>query len=93
MNTSRLVKEHTTTVNNPPKEMTISRVCYKLPVTGAGEMAQWLRALAKDPGFDSQHLHGGSQPSVTPVPGDPMPSSGSCGLQAHTWCIDVHTRR
>jgi hypothetical protein len=27
---------------------------------------------SRQPGFDSQLSHGGSQPSVTPVPGDPM---------------------
>jgi hypothetical protein len=31
---------------------------------GAGEMAQWLRALTILPEFDSQQPHGGSQPSV-----------------------------
>jgi hypothetical protein len=35
---------------------------------GAGEMAQWLRALAacssRGPEFNSQQPHGGSQPSV-----------------------------
>lgn len=30
---------------------------------------------SREPGFDSQHLHGGSQPSVAPVPGDIMTSS------------------
>lgn len=34
-------------------------------------MTQWLR-----PGFNSQHLRDGSQPSVTVVPPDAMPSSG-----------------
>jgi hypothetical protein len=44
---------------------------------GAGEMALWLRALAalpEDPGFNSEHPHGSSQLSVTPVPGDRTPS-------------------
>lgn len=31
-------------------------------------------------GFSSQHLHGGSQLSVTPVLGTLMPSAGLCGL-------------
>jgi hypothetical protein len=47
---------------------------------GAGEVvSQWLEAqatLAKDPGFSSQHPHGSSQPSIIPVPGDLMLSSG-----------------
>ena len=49
---------------------------------GTGEEAQRLKALAdrlEDPGFGSQHLHGGSQPSVTPAPGDLTPSSGLFG--------------
>ena len=36
-------------------------------------MAQWVTALAvlpDGPEFKSQHLHGGLQPSVTPVPGE-----------------------
>ena len=39
-----------------------------------GEMAQWLqyRQLSQR----TQHPQGSSQPSVTPVPGDPMPPSG-----------------
>ena len=40
-------------------------------------MAQMLRALAaltRGPGFNSQHSHGGSLLSVTPVPGLLMPS-------------------
>ena len=39
-------------------------------------------------GFDSQHLHSHKNPSVTPVPGDPMPSSG---LQGH--CMHVVDRQ
>lgn len=31
---------------------------------GAGETAQWLRALAAFPEFNSQRLHVGSQPSI-----------------------------
>lgn len=32
-------------------------------------------AVAEDPGLISQHPHGVSKSSVTPVPGEPMPSS------------------
>lgn len=32
--------------------------------------------------FGPQHSHGGSQPSVTPVPEDPVPSSSFPGLCA-----------
>jgi hypothetical protein len=35
--------------------------------------------------FDSQHPYSGSQPSVTPVPGDLMSSSGLFGYQGHKW--------
>jgi hypothetical protein len=46
----------------------------------AGEMVQWLRALAALPEVSgsyprSQHPYAGSQPSVTPFPGDVMPFS------------------
>lgn len=34
--------------------------------------------------FDSPHPHIGSLPSITSVPGDPIPSSGLCRYQAHT---------
>jgi hypothetical protein len=40
----------------------------KIITTGAGEMAQWVRApdcSSKGPEFKSQQPHGGSQPSVT----------------------------
>ena len=52
-------------------------------------MAQWLGTL-KELEFDFQHPHSSSQPSVTPVPGDPMPSSELCGCQEHKWCTDKH---
>jgi hypothetical protein len=31
-----------------------------------------------------------SQPPVTSVPGNMMPSSGFCGHQAYKWCTDIH---
>jgi hypothetical protein len=31
---------------------------------------------SRGPRFNSQHLHGRTQPPLTPVPGDLMPSSG-----------------
>ena len=34
----------------------------------------------RGPGFNSQHPHDSSQPSITPVPRDLMPS---CGLPQH----------
>ena len=60
---------------------------------GAGEMAQWLRALAvlaEDPG--SQHPHCGSQPSVTPGSEDLTPS-GLYKHQVYTWYLYIHTSK
>ena len=54
-------------------------------------VAQWLRALIpKTPTFSSEHPHGGSQPSVSLVPGELTPSSEFQGHQAHTCCVE-HT--
>ena len=36
-------------------------------------------------GLDSQHSHGGSRPSTSPVLENPMPSSDFCRHQGHTW--------
>ena len=36
---------------------------------------------SRGPEFDSQHPHGASQPSVTLVPGDPVPFPFSPGLR------------
>ena len=55
-------------------------------------MAQQLRALAsRSPEFSSQDSHDGSQPSVTPVPGDPTLSSGLLGT-ACMWCTDMQAK-
>ena len=43
------------------------------------------------PGLGSQHPHGGSQISVTPAPGDPIPSSDLPRHQAGMWCTDIYT--
>lgn len=42
-------------------------------------------------GSNSQHPYGHWEPSVTPVPWDPMPSSDPQGHQACMWFIDTHT--
>lgn len=42
-------------------------------------------------GFKSQHPHGISQPSMTPVSRDLMPSSDLCVLQACARCTDIHS--
>jgi hypothetical protein len=47
--------------------MNVSKKAIK-HMTGAGEMAQWVRApdcSSEGPEFKSQQPHGGSQPSVT----------------------------
>jgi hypothetical protein len=62
-------------------------------VSGAEEIAQQLQSMAvefRGPGFNFQDPHHGSQPSVTPVPGDPMSSSGLCGYQAYTEYTYIH---
>lgn len=49
-------------------------------------MAQRLRGLAafqEDPGFNSHQPHGGSQPSVAPVPEDRVPCGGHHGHVMH----------
>lgn len=43
----------------------------------------------KGPGFNSQHLHGGSQQSVTPVPEDQMLLLASTGT-VYMWYPDIH---
>ena len=52
-------------------------------------MAQWLRAHTVLPylGFNSQHPHGGSQLSVTPVPGGLIPS------HRHTYKHNTNTHK
>lgn len=42
------------------------------------------------PGFGSRHPHGGSQPMITPVPGNSPLSLASAGA-AHMWCTDLDT--
>ena len=44
----------------------------------------------KEPRFNSQHPHGGSQPSITPAPGDLMLSSGLCGHCMHMY-LSIYT--
>ena len=61
-------------------------------------MAQGLRVLSREPRFNSQHSHGSSQLSLTPVPGDPVPTFGLLGQQAHvilrhTFKQNTHTHK
>lgn len=61
---------------NTPGTLPLSADHQKPRRSSAAELAQGLRAFAalRGHGFDSQHPQGGSQPSVTPVPGDLMSS-------------------
>lgn len=43
--------------------------------------------------FYFQQSHGSFQPSVTPVPGHRMPSSGLSGHQLHTWHTNTHVAK
>jgi hypothetical protein len=47
----------------------------------------------KGPGFGSQYPRGGSQPSVTLVPEDPVLSSGLCWHWVQTWYTDIHASK
>lgn len=50
--------------------------------TGAGQMAQGIRAPCREPEFNSQCQAGSSQPFTTPVRGHPIPSSDLSWHQA-----------
>lgn len=45
---------------------------------------------SRGPGFNPQHPHGGSQPSLAPILGNTMPSSGFHWYQACTHGSDIH---
>jgi hypothetical protein len=51
--------------------------------SGSGLNTSW---SSRGTAFISQHPHGGSQPSVTTVPGYPVPSSGLHRQGACIWC-------
>ena len=56
-------------------------------------MAQQLTALAalvENLGLVPS-TQSGSQPSVTPLPGNPAPASDLCGHQAHMWYAYIHS--
>jgi hypothetical protein len=55
-----------------------------------GSVAESTSHSSRGLGVSSQHLHDGSQLLLTPVPGDPMPSSYLCKHQACTWYTDIH---
>lgn len=54
-------------------------------------MAKSTGHSSREPGFNSQHPHGGWQLLLSPVQGDQMFTSGLCGQHAHGWWIYVHT--
>lgn len=53
-------------------------------------MAKSIASYSRGLGFNFQHLHGRSSLPITLVLGDPMPSSGFCEYQVHTWYTDTH---
>lgn len=56
-------------------------------------MTQWLRTpgtLPEDPGLIPQHPHGGSQTPATPIPRDPMLTSGWSPQTILTYGADIH---
>lgn len=46
-------------------------------------MPRWFRVLAVESKFNFQHPQNSSHLAVTPLPGDPVPSSGLSGLGTH----------
>lgn len=70
-----------------------------------GEMPQWIRGIccSKRPEIISQNLHGGSQPSATPVLKDSVHTSGLLGHWIHVMhrhpcrlkhtCVCTHTKK
>lgn len=58
-------------------------------------MAPWLSAILPEE-FRTPHPHGGSQSLITPVPGDPTPSSvlfGHCTHVVHTYICAEDTHK
>lgn len=73
----------------PSPQLVLSRKA----LTGVGEIAQRVRSMGcstRGPKFESEHPHGGSQPSLTPGQGD---GTSSYGLHRHlgTHMIHSHT--
>lgn len=64
-------------------------------MVGPEKITQELRALVAAPGdldlVPGTHTYGGSQPSVTLVPEDPVPTSDLHGHWACTRCTDIST--
>lgn len=68
-------------------------LCMKASILGLGEIAQLgtLAALPREHRFDSQHLHGSLQPSLTLAPGDS--TLYFCFYPHHTHTQYKHTDR
>lgn len=67
-----------------PIEYFFRSTCQKM-TTGRLETCLSCKGCSsREHGLGSQHPHEGSQPSDTPVPGNPAPSSGPCRHQACT---------
>ena len=47
----------------------------------------------RGPRFNSQHRHGGSQPFITAVPGELLPSSDLRGYQVYILCPHIYVGR
>lgn len=61
-------------------------------LTEIGEMASAVQSIScswRGPEFISKPA-GGSQPSITPIPEDPMPPFSLLGHQAYMWCTYRH---
>lgn len=59
----------------------------------ADSVSKSTELLCKGPRFSSQHQHGGTQLSVTPVSEDLMPYSTLLWHQVCTWYVDVHAEK
>lgn len=75
----------------------LSLLSHYILILDVGEltMAQHLLPLKGGPGLSSQHSHGGSQPSVTPVPGGEThfltPLGGRHTLKQGTHTLKIKT--
>ena len=54
-------------------------------------MAQHIGCSSRGPDVHSYRPPEGSQPAVTPVPGNPMPSPGLCRHEAHMYIQAKHS--
>ena len=64
-------------------------ITFKIKICWSVEMDQLTSYSCRGPGFSSQYIYDGSPPSLTPVPGNLMPSADNPGHQ-HA-CDHIHT--